>query len=98
MSNCNACDQQSQRQINVKECFASLAVNELSLFLIHTMQGGKIRFANSAIRQGLLRRLMRSVDDDRAKSSGAEKFVDCRVLGGVGFVGKMAHCQAGARY
>ncbi len=58
MSNCNACDQQSQRQINVKECFASLAVNELSLFLIHALQGGKIRF--------------------------------------VGFVGKMAHCRAGA--
>src|SRR6266852_3061584 len=52
MSNCNACDQQSQRQINVKECFASLEVNELSLFLIHALQGGKIRFENSAIRQG----------------------------------------------
>jgi hypothetical protein len=97
MSNCNACDQQSQRQINVKECFASLAVNELSLFLIHALQGGKIRFANSAIRQG-------PCGDSCALSMTTErkvrgrKFVDCRILGGVGFVGKMAHCQAGARY
>src|SRR5450631_294764 len=44
MSNCNTGDQQSQRQINVKECFASWVV-------IHAVQGGKILFVNSAGRK-----------------------------------------------
>jgi|SRR5450631_1438506 hypothetical protein len=44
MSNCSTGDQQSQRQINVKECFGSWVV-------IQTPQGGKILFANSAGRK-----------------------------------------------
>ena len=40
MSNCNASDQQSQRQINVKECFAYHEGNGLSLLLIHALKGG----------------------------------------------------------
>jgi hypothetical protein len=86
MSNCNACDQQSQRQINVKECFASLVVNRLSLLLIHALHGGKIRFSKFSWPKGLgsmlnlsfsnthllrsLRTLTRSVDDDRTKVRG----------------------------
>jgi len=53
MSNCNTGDQQSQRQINVKECFASWVV-------FHALLGGKILFANSAGRKvGLMLNLSR---------------------------------------
>jgi hypothetical protein len=53
MSNCNAWDQQSQRQINVKECFAYHDGNGLSLLLIHALKGGTIRFAKIQLAEGL---------------------------------------------
>jgi hypothetical protein len=53
MSNCNAWDQQSQRQINVKECFAYHDGKGLSLLLIHARKGGTIRFAKIQLAEGL---------------------------------------------
>jgi hypothetical protein len=52
MSNCNAWDQQSQRQINVKECFAYHGDNGLSLLLIHALKGGSVPFAKIQVADG----------------------------------------------
>jgi hypothetical protein len=77
MSNCNAWDQQSQRQINVKECFAYHDGNGLSLLLIHALKGGTIRFAKNQLAEGLglflnVVRHLRTLTDLSAQA--AEKF------------------------
>src|SRR5882762_11001065 len=80
MSNCNACDQQSQRQINVKECFASLAVNEPSFFLIHAERlGSMLNLSHKHPSQEWPCEQSRTLSTTTVEKFRAEKFVDCRV-------------------